>query len=93
MDIPPSHDATEPIDVWAIARACCTEKQLRCLELREKHGKSHYSIAYMLGLDPSTVRGHLRAAERNVRRARSKRSRDARVQPRAMRSTKPVFGA
>jgi hypothetical protein len=30
---------------------------------------SVYSIAYALDASPSTVRGHLRAAERNTRRA------------------------
>jgi hypothetical protein len=39
------------------------------LELREKHGASIYQIGYMLDASPSTVRGHLRAAERNLRRA------------------------
>jgi DNA-binding NarL/FixJ family response regulator len=69
----------EPIDVWAIARAACTPKQLQVLELREKHGRSDYAIAYMLGLDRSTVRGHLRAAERNVRHALEGRPRAGEV--------------
>ena len=63
-----SDGVVEAIDIWAVAREVLTAKQLQALELRERHGMSDYSIAYMLGLDRSTVRGHLRAAERNLRR-------------------------
>ena len=60
--------AAPPADVWTIAAEVLTERQLRCFELRERHGMSVYSIAYALDVHPSTVRGHLHAAARNVRR-------------------------
>ena len=56
-------------DVWEVAREACTERQFRIFELHEKQQLSVYSIALALDLSPSTVRTHLRAAERNVRRA------------------------
>jgi DNA-binding NarL/FixJ family response regulator len=56
-------------EVWEVAREVCTERQLRVLELHERHGESIYQIGFMMDLSPSTVRGHLRAATRNVRRA------------------------
>jgi DNA-binding CsgD family transcriptional regulator len=56
-------------EFWKLAADVCTPKQLRVLELKEKHGASIYQIGYMTDLHPSTVRGHLRAAARNIRRA------------------------
>lgn len=56
-------------EFWKLAGQVCTERQIRVLELREKHGASIYQMAYMLDLSPSTVRGHLRAGTRNLRRA------------------------
>lgn len=56
-------------EFWKLAREVCTDRQLRALELREKHGASLYQIGYMMDLHPSTIRGHLRAASRNLRRA------------------------
>lgn len=55
-------------EFWEVAGEVCTEKQLRVLRLREQHGASVYQISYMLDLSPSTVRGHLAAAARNLRR-------------------------
>jgi transcriptional regulator len=53
-------------DVWKIASQVCTEKQLRVLELRERHSFSWRQIAAMTDTDYSNVRGHYNAAVRNV---------------------------
>ena len=60
---------TLPRDPWELAREACTEKQFQVFELRERHGMSIYGIALALDIDPSTVRGHLRAATRKVQHA------------------------
>jgi hypothetical protein len=39
-------------DVWDVAAAVCTKKQLQVLQLRERHGASIYQIAYMLDASP-----------------------------------------
>ena len=68
-------------EIWEIAGRVCTEKQLRCLELHERHGASIYQISYMMDLHPSTVRGHLRSATRNVRRGLQQADLDATSTP------------
>jgi DNA-directed RNA polymerase specialized sigma24 family protein len=64
----------ETLDVWAVAREACTPKQLEILQLHERHGMSYNAIAYAKGLSTSTVRGHLRSAQRNLARALERRS-------------------
>lgn len=54
---------------WMTAEAVCTAKQLRVLELREKHGFSLRQIALTCDIDPGTVRVHLDAAHRNIHKA------------------------
>lgn len=56
-------------ELWNLAGEALTPKQLRVLELREKHGFSIYQIAYAVDISASTVRGHLRAAHHNLGRA------------------------
>lgn len=56
-------------DVWVIAADACTDRQLRVLELRERHGMSWHMIALTMDLGHATVRGHYRAAVHNVNRA------------------------
>lgn len=54
---------------WQVAREVCTEKQLRVLELREKHGFSLRQIALACDTSHSNVVGHLEAAHRNINKA------------------------
>jgi DNA-directed RNA polymerase specialized sigma24 family protein len=51
---------------WQTARAVCTEKQLRVLELRERHGFSLRTIALATGSALWTVRDHVDAAHRRI---------------------------
>jgi DNA-directed RNA polymerase specialized sigma24 family protein len=53
-------------DIWQVAGDVLTDKQLRILELRERHGFSWRQIAYMVNVDVSTVRGHYNAAIRKI---------------------------
>jgi len=55
-------------EFWKLVGEVCTPLQVQVLELHEKHGASIYQIGYMMDRSPSTIRGHLRAATRNVRR-------------------------
>jgi len=54
---------------WDIAAEVCTEKQLRVLELKEKHGFSLRQIALTCDIAVGTVRVHLEAAYRNIHKA------------------------
>jgi DNA-binding NarL/FixJ family response regulator len=49
-----------------IIERVCTPKQIEILKLKHA-GWGFKRIALALGVDESTVRGHLRAAERNIR--------------------------
>jgi len=51
---------------WQAARQVCTPRQLRVLELRERHRLSLRDIAHAEQLSPWTVRDHLEAAYRRV---------------------------
>lgn len=51
---------------WTIAAKVCTPKQLRVLELRERHGFSLRTTALATRSSISTVRGHLDAAHRRI---------------------------
>jgi DNA-binding NarL/FixJ family response regulator len=55
-------------DIWEIAREpdVLTEKQLRVLECRERHGMSWSQISDSMNLDQATVRGHHRRAQRRL---------------------------
>jgi DNA-directed RNA polymerase specialized sigma24 family protein len=64
----------ETLDVWAVAREACTEKQRQVLELRQRHGMSLTSTALALQVSVSTVRGHEREGTRNLARALERRS-------------------
>lgn len=54
---------------WQTAREVCTAKQLRVLELRERHGFSLRQVALACDISLGTVRVHLEAAHRNVHKA------------------------
>ena len=54
---------------WDTAREVCTEKQLRVLTLREKHGFSLRQIALACDISLSMVRDHLAAAHHNIDKA------------------------
>lgn len=53
-------------DYWAVAKDVLTDRQYRVLELRERQCHSWRNIGYIIGLDPSTVRGHHQAAVRRL---------------------------
>jgi len=55
-------------DFWLIAAKACTPKQVRILELRERHGFSLVQIAFATRVSVSTVRSQLRAAYHNIDR-------------------------
>lgn len=57
---------TAAAEWWDVAGRVCTAKQLRILELRERHGFSLTQIAYATRLSVSTVRSQLRAAYHNI---------------------------
>lgn len=57
---------TSSSEFWLAAERACTAKQLRVLELRERHGFSLTQIAYATRLSVSTVRSQLRAAYHNI---------------------------
>lgn len=56
-------------EYWQTAGEVCTAKQLRVLELREKHGFSLRQIALACDISLGTVRIHLEAAHRNIHKA------------------------
>lgn len=62
--------ADEPGTYWQLATQVCTPKQLRVLELREKHHFGWERIADTIGITSTTVRGHYKAATKNIHDAR-----------------------
>jgi DNA-binding CsgD family transcriptional regulator len=53
-------------ELLVIMERVCTPKQIECLKLKSTgHGAKRSAL--ILGCDESTVRGHLRAAERRIR--------------------------
>jgi DNA-directed RNA polymerase specialized sigma24 family protein len=53
---------------WVTARAVCTEKQLRVLELRELHGLSLRQISWTCRISVRTVRDQLDAAHLRIQK-------------------------
>ena len=64
VDEPVKTERERQRDVWVAAG--CSKIQLGILELRHWNGFSIYQIADATDKSVSTVRGHLRAAERRV---------------------------
>ena len=54
-------------DYWQVARDVCTPKQLRILELRDKHNMSWRQIESAVGVRIPTLKAHYRAAAFKVR--------------------------
>jgi predicted DNA-binding protein (UPF0251 family) len=52
---------------WRAAGEVCTVKEMRVLELADKHGLSQRMIAMSLGLSRSAVRERLENARRKIK--------------------------
>lgn len=56
---------TDPL-YWQTAERVCTPKQLRVLELRDRHGFSLRTISLTTGQSVWTVRTHLERARQQI---------------------------
>lgn len=55
-------------DTMATARQVLTPRQLQVWELHVNQGRSLRDTALTLGVDHTTIRGHIRAAARRIRK-------------------------
>lgn len=58
--------AIDPQQLRALARTILTPRQFECWQLMRYHSRTSRTVALMLDLDESTVRGHVRRAEQKL---------------------------